>query len=60
MPTVAVLGTLDTKGPEIAFLAQQVRARWNSLALPIPPTPITMASYLIKARHWKTRTRVTP
>jgi uncharacterized protein (UPF0261 family) len=26
MPTIAVLGTLDTKGVEIAFLAEQIRA----------------------------------
>ena len=27
MPTIAVLGTLDTKGTEIGFLAEQIRAR---------------------------------
>lgn len=27
MPTIAVLGTLDTKGVEIEFLAEQIRAR---------------------------------
>ena len=27
MPTIAVLGTLDTKGAEVGFLAEQIRAR---------------------------------
>lgn len=27
MPTIAVLGTLDTKGVEVSFLAEQIRAR---------------------------------
>lgn len=27
MPTIAVLGTLDTKGTEVEFLAEQIRAR---------------------------------
>ena len=27
MPTIAVLGTLDTKGTEVGFLAEQIRAR---------------------------------
>src|SRR6185295_11675354 len=27
MPTIAILGTLDTKGAEHAFVAEQIRAR---------------------------------
>ena len=27
MPTIAVLGTFDTKGPEHAFVADRIRAR---------------------------------
>src|SRR6266436_1076592 len=27
MPTIAILGTLDTKGTEHAFVAEQIRAR---------------------------------
>ena len=33
MPTIAVLGTLDTKGPEHAFVADCIRARGHTALL---------------------------
>jgi uncharacterized protein (UPF0261 family) len=33
MPTIAVLGTFDTKGPEHAFLAEAIRARGHNTLL---------------------------